>query len=106
MSEAPLPTSKEMAPRSVCKFGSQREARTMFPTRSRHRAFAEFFTFAFLAASTAGLASCAAPNHGQCMESHLEKQYHPTEVFLGGGAGYTHEVVESDEPVCTRWETP
>ena len=38
--------------------------------------------------------------------SHLEKHYHPTDVFLGGIAGYTHEYFPSDDPVCDQWEYP
>lgn len=52
------------------------------------------------------LSSCAQPDRGRCLESHLEKHYHPTEVYLGGFGGYTHEYIPSDDPVCDRWEYP
>lgn len=52
------------------------------------------------------LASCAQPDRGACLESHLETHYHPTEVFLGGFAGYTHEYIRSEDPECDRWEYP
>ena len=50
--------------------------------------------------------SCARPDRGRCLESHLEKHYHPTDVYIGGSAGYTHEYIPSDDPVCDRWEYP
>jgi len=59
-----------------------------------------------LLAMAALLSSCAEPDRGRCLESHLVRHYHPTEVFLGGFAGYTHEVVPSDDPECDRWEYP
>jgi hypothetical protein len=52
------------------------------------------------------LASCAQPDRGRCLESHVETHYHPTEVFLGGSAGYTHEYVRSEDEECDRWEYP
>ena len=52
------------------------------------------------------LSSCAQPDRGRCLASHLEKHYQPTDVFLGGFAGYTHEYIPSDDPVCDRWEYP
>ena len=52
------------------------------------------------------LSSCAQPDRGRCLASHLEKHYHPTDVFLGGIAGYTHEYFPSDDPVCDQWEYP
>lgn len=59
-----------------------------------------------LLAAMALLASCAQPDRGACLESHLETQYHPTEVFLGGFGGYTHEYIRSEDPECDRWEYP
>jgi hypothetical protein len=52
------------------------------------------------------LSSCAHPDRGRCLESHLETHYHPTDVFLGGIAGYTHEYIPSEDPECDRWEYP
>ena len=57
-------------------------------------------------ATAALLASCAQPDRGRCLASHLEKHYHPTDVYIGGSAGYTHEYIPSDDPVCDRWEYP
>ena len=54
----------------------------------------------------ASLAACAHPDRGQCLESHLERHYHPTDVYIGDFAGYTHETFPSDDPVCDRWEFP
>jgi hypothetical protein len=59
-----------------------------------------------LIATAALLSSCAQPDRGRCLESHLEKHYHPTDVYIGGPAGYTHEYIPSDDPVCDRWEYP
>jgi hypothetical protein len=52
------------------------------------------------------LSSCAGPDRGRCLDSHIERHYHPTDVFIGGFAGYTHEYIPSDDPVCDRWEYP
>ena len=52
------------------------------------------------------LSSCAHPDRGRCLESHLETHYHPTAVFLGGFGGYTHEYIPSEDPECDRWEYP
>jgi len=57
-------------------------------------------------ATAALLAACAKPDRGRCLESHLETQYHPTDVFLGGFSGYTHEYIKSEDPECDRWEYP
>jgi len=42
------------------------------------------------------------PNRATLMETH----YHPTDVFLGGFAGYTHDYIRSEDPECDRWEYP
>lgn len=62
-------------------------------------------SFAVLIGIASILASCAERDRGRCLESQVTTEYRPTEVFLGG-AGYTHEYVASQEPVCSRWEYP
>ena len=57
-------------------------------------------------AAAALVSSCAQPDRGRCLESHLETHYHPTDVFLGGFAGYTHDYIRSEDPECDRWEYP
>ena len=50
------------------------------------------------------LLPCAQPDRGNCLAAHLEKHYHPTDVSPGAVAGYTHEYIPSDDPVCGQWE--
>jgi hypothetical protein len=78
----------------------------MSAKHDRNSVFVKSVVFASPAASSAGMALCAAPTPGQCLKGHLETQYRPAGVFLGGGAGYAHEYVPSDESVYTRWKTP
>jgi hypothetical protein len=52
------------------------------------------------------LSSCAQPDRGNCLQSQTVTEYHPTEVFMGGGSGYTHEYLPHQEQECSRWEYP
>jgi hypothetical protein len=54
----------------------------------------------------ASVAACAAPDRGQCLESHTVKNWLPVEVFSGGRAGYFHEYVPTENQECVRWEYP
>ena len=61
--------------------------------------------FGLLAGLVLALASCTAPDRGNCLQSRTETRYHPASVFLGGN-GYSHEWEPSEEKVCTLWEYP
>jgi hypothetical protein len=76
----------------------------MLPDTPTRRSFYRHAAAALCLAlpALAFLSSCAAPQQEACLESHTVTRYHPTEVFLGGGAGYTHEYVASAETECLR----
>ena len=57
-------------------------------------------------AATALLSACAAPDRGRCLETGIVTHYRPVEAYIGGGAGYTHDYVPSQDTECTRWEYP
>lgn len=74
----------------------------MLPDTTIRRSVYRYSTAALCLAlpALAFLSSCAAPREEACLQSHTVTRYHPAEVFLGGGAGYTHEYVASEENEC------